>query len=127
MRSKSPPVAAQAMGFCQESSDETAKRGKVLDQGHELLRLEMIREMGWARPDPFVFGPNQARFLGGGGGGGGGCGWGLGGGGYGCGCGFMGSGRDETVRRFLVSERKREREKERKRVCVGDQLKTKTR
>ena len=60
MRSKSPPVVAQAMGFCQESSDEIAKRGKVLDQGHETLGLEMIREMGWARPDPFVFGPNQA-------------------------------------------------------------------
>ena len=28
--------------------------------------------------------------------------------------GFVGSGRDETVRRFLVSERKRES------VCVGD-------
>ena len=47
---------------------------------------------------------------GGGGGGGAGCGWGLGGGGCGCGCGFVGSGRDETVRRFSVSERKRERE-----------------
>ena len=53
-------MAAQAMGFYQESSDEIAKRGKVLDQGHETLGLEMIREMGWARPDPFVFGPNQA-------------------------------------------------------------------
>ena len=44
----------------------------------------MIREMDRARPDPFAFGPNYARFLGGGGGGGG-CGWGLGGGGCGCG------------------------------------------
>ena len=38
--------------------------------------------------------------------GGGGCGWGLGGGS--CGCWFVGSGRDETVRRFSMSERKRE-------------------
>ena len=53
-------MAAQAMGFCQESLDEIAKRGKVLDQGHEPLGLEMIREIGRARPDPFVFGPNQA-------------------------------------------------------------------
>ena len=50
----------------------------------------------------------------GGGGGAAGCGWGLGGGGCGCGCGFVGSGRDETMRRFSVSERKRER------VCVGE-------
>ena len=67
--------------------------------------------MGRARPDPFLFGPNQARFLGGGGG----CGWGLGcggGGGGGCGCGFVGCGGDETVRRFSVSERKRERVRE---------------
>ena len=63
-----------------------------------------MKEMGRARPDPFVFGPNQARFLGGGGGGG--CGWGLGGGG--CGCGFVGSGRDETMKRFPKCERKRE-------------------
>ena len=92
------------MGFCQESSDETAKRGKVLDQGHEPLGFEVIREMGRARPDPFDFGPNQARFLGGGGG----CGWGLGcGGGGGYGCGFVGSGRDETLRRFSMSERER--------------------
>ena len=106
MRSKSPPVAVQAMGYCQESSDEIAKRGKVLDQGHEPLGLEMIREMGRARPDPFVFGPNQARFLGGGGGG------------CGCGCGFVGGGRDETVRRFSVSERERARERERE--CVWE-------
>ena len=39
---------------------------------------------------------------------------GGGGGGGGCGSGFVGSGRDETVRRFSVSEIKRER------VCVGD-------
>ena len=47
---------------------------------------------------------------------GGGYGWGLGGGGGGgCGCGFVGSGRDETVRRFFeVSERKRQS------VRVGD-------
>ena len=56
--------------------------------------------MGRARPNPFLFGPNQARFLGGGGGG---CGWGLGGGGGGgCGCGFVGSGRDETEEIFGV-------------------------
>ena len=55
-----------------------------------------MREMGRARPDPFVFGPNQARFLGGGGGG--------------CGCGFVGSGRDETMKRFSKCERER--------VCV---------
>ena len=47
-----------------------------------------------------------------GGGGGGGCGWGLGGGG--CGCGFVGSGRDETVRRFSKFLRERER------VCVWE-------
>ena len=53
-------------------------------------------------------------------GGGGGCGWGLGGGGGGgCGCGFVGCGGDEIVRRFSVSERKRESE--------GDELKMKTR
>ena len=46
------------MGFCQESSDEIAKRGKVLNYEHEPLGLEMIREMGRARLDPFVFGPN---------------------------------------------------------------------
>ena len=41
-------------------------------------------------------------------GGRGGCGWGLGGGGGGgCGCGFVGSGRDETLRRFSASERER--------------------
>ena len=41
----------------------------------------------------------------------------MGGGGYGCG--FVGSGRDETVRRFSVSERKRER------VCVGERKRAK--
>jgi len=41
------------MGFCQESSDEIAERREG-----SRLGLEMIREMGLARPDPFVFGPN---------------------------------------------------------------------
>ena len=50
-----------------------------------------------------------------------GCGWGLGGGG--CGCGFVGSGRDETVRRFSVSERESERKRER--VCVGERKRAK--
>ena len=39
-------MVAQAMGFYQESSDEIAKRWKVLDYGDESLGLEMIREMG---------------------------------------------------------------------------------
>ena len=40
----------------------------------------------------------------------------MGGGGGDCGCGFMGSGKDETVKRFLKCVWEREREK----VCVWE-------
>ena len=40
----------------------------------------------------------------------------MGGGGCGCGCGFVGSGRDETMKRFPKCVRERERE------CEGGRL-----